>query len=297
MRNGWVAIAAVTLTLSMSVAAQNTPLAFDAVSVHQAAPGTRAVQRILPTRIDFVSTPLRTVLFGAFRITDVAEASVPAWTMDVRVDIQATYPTGATPAQVPEMLQTLLKDKFELVTHIEPRRIDGYELIVASDGLKIPEVQAVNDLEKDFSRTGPPISNDSISEGFNGTVRSMVLPTEIGGRTVTERSLYELRTLPNGVQRIDAIRITMREFASLLRLNLNRPVFDHTGLMGVFQFKTELDRLSSNLTTTDRNGNPFEPTGLSTFKAVEALGLKVQQLREPVPVLVVDKMNRTPTAD
>src|ERR671912_320989 len=147
---------------------------------------------------------------------------------------------------------------------------------------------AVSEFAKDFSKSGPRVSNESASEGFEGVVRQMLLPDEIGMRTVTGRSLYELRTLANGVQRIDAIRIALPEFAAILRLNLNRPVFDRTGLKGVYQFRTELDRMTSPIVTTDRNGNPFDPTGVSTFRAVEALGLKLQPLVAPVPVLVVD---------
>jgi len=228
------------------------------------------------------------------RLTDTAEASVPAWTMEVRFDIQATYPAGATAAQVPEMLQRLLKERFGLEAHTEPRRLDGYELVVGNDGIKMHEAESGNDIEKDFSKSGPRVSNESVSEGFDGPVRQMLLPDEIGFRTVTARSLYELRTLANGVQRIDAIRISMPEFASLLRLNVYRPVFDRTGLTGVYQFKTELDIISSPIALTDRDGNPRPPTGVSTFKAVEGLGLKLQELRAPVPVLVVDKINRTP---
>lgn len=47
----------------------------------------------------------------------------------------------------------------------------------------------------------------------------------------------------------------------------------------------------------DVNGNAIvrEPTGADTFKAVEGLGLKLEERREPLDVLVVDTINRTPT--
>jgi len=53
---------------------------------------------------------------------------------DVRVDIQATMPTGATVAQVPEMLQRLLAERFGMVVHRETRQVDGYELERPSAG-------------------------------------------------------------------------------------------------------------------------------------------------------------------
>ena len=53
---------------------------------------------------------------------------------DVRVDIQATMPPGATVAQVPEMLQRLLAERFGMVVHRETRQVDGYELERPSAG-------------------------------------------------------------------------------------------------------------------------------------------------------------------
>lgn len=292
----WGTAAVAALVLGASVVAQDGKVAFEAVSIRPSVRGTVRSERVLPTRIDFVNQPLGRVLFRAFQLTDLSEAVMPAWLMDTSFDIQATYPEGITRAQVPEMLQTLLKERFGLVTHTEPRRIDGYELVVGKDGIKMQEVEPVNDLAKDFTKSGPRVSNESVSESFDGTVRQMALPEEIGFRTVTARSFYELRTAANGIQRIDAIRISMPEFALLLKLNVGRPVFDKTGLAGVYQFKTELDRLTSPLLATIAgNRVSSEPTGVSTFRAVEALGLKLRELRTPVDVLIVDNINRMPT--
>jgi len=287
----------IAAALGISLAAQNAgKLAFEAATVRPSVQRTPMAQRVLPTRIDFVNTPLRTVVFIAFRITDVTEASIPDWTIEARFDIQATYPAGATAALLPEMLQTLLKDRFGLVAHTEPRRIQGYELVVGKDGVKMREVEAVDELEKDFSNApGPRLTNDSTTESPSGKSRSILIPEEIGYRRITARSFWELRTTAEGVQRIDATRMSMPEFAGLLRLNVGKPVFDKTGLTGVYQFKTELDRMTSSLSNTDRNGNLREPTGVSTFRAIENLGLTLQELRTPVNVLVVDNVNRTPT--
>jgi uncharacterized protein (TIGR03435 family) len=125
----------------------------------------------------------------------------------------------------------------------------------------------------------------------------MVVADPIGFRIVTARSLFEVRTLANGVQRVDATRITMPQFATLLRQNLGRPVFDRTGLGGVYQFKTDLDVVASPMVIpgSDARSAAGDPTGISTFKSVESLGLKLQALRGPLQILVVDKVNRKPT--
>jgi len=277
-----------------------TRIAFDVATVRPSAPGTRGAQRVLPGRIEFVGTSLRTVLFTAFRIENVVEASSPAWLLDARFDIQGTYPAGATAAQVPEMLQTLLRDRFGLVTHTEPRRVDGYELVVGKDGIKMREVEPVDELNHDFTTpSGQKPAVDFVADTAEGPVRSMVIPGEVGSRTVTARSRYETRTTLNRTTLVDATRISMRELVSLLKVNLDRPVYDRTGLTGVYQFKVELDvsQMALRIVTADKDGNPInrDPTGVSTFKAIEGLGLKLQELRAPLDVLIVDKIERTPT--
>jgi uncharacterized protein (TIGR03435 family) len=253
---------------------------------------------VAAARLDFVNTSLRTLVLAAFRI-DAFQLSAPTWLNDVRFDIQATFPAEAR-AQVPAMLQRLLVERFGLVSHVEPRRIDAYELVVGKDGLKIPEVEAVNELDRDFSKDPSGTSaNDGMRETIAGPVRTMIIPELIGSRTVTARSLFVSRTTPRQTTEIDATRITMAEFAGLLHVNLDRPVLDKTGLRGVYRFKVELDRSAMAVrvltTVPDRGLALNEPTGVSTFKAVEALGLRLDERRAPIDVLVIDRIERTPT--
>jgi uncharacterized protein (TIGR03435 family) len=51
--------------------------------------------------------------------------------------------------------------------------------------------------------------------------------------------------------------------------------------------------------TTDVNGNTIEvlPSGVSIFKSVERLGMKLEPGRSPIDVLVVDRVERTPTGN
>src|ERR1041384_5429327 len=56
-----------------------------------------------------------------------------------RWDIMATMPPGADNAQVPEMLQTLLAERFKLEFHRESKEHNAYALTVAKTGLKMKE--------------------------------------------------------------------------------------------------------------------------------------------------------------
>ncbi len=95
--------------------------------------------------------------------------------------------------------------------------------------------------------------------------------------------------------------MTMGEFARLLALNVDRPVIDKTGLTGLYEFKVELDVSQSALRVirqagvSERTPDLDEPTGVSTFAAVERLGLKLEERRAPFDILVVDRIERQPT--
>src|SRR5688572_21074126 len=93
-------------------------------------------RRLTDTRVD-VTAGLNIVLFWAFRAQYYEfQIFAPDWVNnDVRVEIQATMPPGTTVAQVPEMLQRLLAERFGMVVHRETRQMDGYELVVGPDGI------------------------------------------------------------------------------------------------------------------------------------------------------------------
>jgi uncharacterized protein (TIGR03435 family) len=161
-------------------------------------------------------------------------------------------------------------------------------------------VEPADDLTKDFSTTaGTKVLTDTV----DNDVRTM---TELRGgginiRSVSRKTLYE--SMVNGqTWQLTATRMTMNEFASLLRLHAERPVLNNTGLTGFYQFKIELPapdltRIRQGVNPTGVNGNTTvsDPPRLSVFDAVERLGLRLEPRRSPIDVIVVDKMNRTPT--
>ena len=143
-------------------------------------------QRLTDTRVD-IRAPMIWLLFWAFRAQYYEfQISAPDWVSDVRVDIQATVPAGATVSQVPEMLQRLLAERFGMVVHRETRQMDGYELVVGPDGIKMREVEPVNDLKTEFppqmDRNGRPPS-DITRETPDGTLRTISIPG--GTRRIT----------------------------------------------------------------------------------------------------------------
>src|SRR5688500_13591562 len=240
---------------------------------------------VTDSRVDFRGFRLLNLLWMAFRIEPLCCADrliAPNWLRDVTVDIQATIPAGGTRQQVPEMLQALLIQRFGLRTHVEARPTHGYELVVGKEGIRMKEVQAVNELEKVFPPgLSVPSVRNSVLETVDGPVRIMRLP--LGQRTITERTMYDRTSKQRGIFQYDAALMTMSESASILTLHTGRPVVDRTTLTGVYNFSIELPTppfavqgLAAAGITTAVDGTPInQPSGASAVKAVEQLGLKL----------------------
>ena len=114
-------------------------------------------------------------------------------------------------------------------------------------------------------------------------------------RTYTLRQTYE----------INAVRMTMPEFAALLSTNTGRPVLDRTNLTGIYAFSIELPsdawqvrmRASAGIATA-ADGTPLnEPVSVSVPRGVERLGLKLEPRRIPVDTIVIDHIERVPSAN
>jgi uncharacterized protein (TIGR03435 family) len=86
---------------------------------------------------------------------------------------------------------------------------------------------------------------------------------------------------------IDAHGITAAELAAWLRSELGRPVVDSTGLTGRYDFKLQWapDESQPN---SEGEMPPPDATGPSIFAAIRELGLKLEAVKGPVEVLVVD---------
>ena len=70
------------------------------------------------------------------------------------------------------------------------------------------------------------------------------------------------------------------------------PVVDQTGLPGAYNFKLDW----TPAVRAAARAFPDAPEGRTLFEAVEAqLGLKLEEQKHPIPVLVIDKVNRTPS--
>ena len=295
---------AVAFTTAVSLAAQTpaTPT-FEVATIRASAPDTRGGGRtVTETRVDFRNTPLFRVLLDAYEV-DEHRIAGPGWLKQTRFDIQATIPAGAARAQVPQMLQRLLADRFGLIAHVERRPVSVYALVVTGRGIKMLEVEPVNELTKSFPTAGGATSSDVV-EG-EGDKQTRTIMTTGGLKVVTTRALWDQRITNRGTWQVEATRMGMADLVMLLGGMVDRPVIDKTALTGVYQFKVELPGILATAGLTPRGGMTIvrdgtvavDPSGISVFRAVEGLGLKLESRRSPLDVFVVDKIARLPTAN
>ena len=91
----------------------------------------------------------------------------------------------------------------------------------------------------------------------------------------------------------------MAELVAVLARNMDQPVLDKTDLRGTYGFSVELPleaRLIESLARSPLGaGATLELPNISEAKAVESLGLRLERRRSPVEVVVIDKIDRTPT--
>jgi uncharacterized protein (TIGR03435 family) len=132
-------------------------------------------------------------------------------------------------------------------------------------------------------------------------------------RLITADTNYERKDSGRGSTIYDATRVTMVQLVDMVSSSVGKPVIDRTGLTGFYQFQIELPQnptigatvarvLERSGITTDVNGNPIdvkaldaEPVAGSPYKAVEGLGLKLENRRVPFDIVIVDKLEKTPT--
>lgn len=308
---------AVILTLGVSLSGQVVPRsAFEVASVRLVEKPTPSKRTITDTRVDLVSYPIQELILMAYNV-ERYRLVLPDWVIGagIWVEIHATLPAGGTAKQLPEMLRTLLAERFGMVAHVEPRPMDVYELTIASGGIKMREVEPFDDRKTVYPvmKGGPDSPFDSIVGSDNQT--RMIMSPDGGLRSITADSNYERKSTQHGTTKYDATRVRMPLLVEIVSSSVGRPVIDKTGLTGLYQFQIELP-LNPNIgltvaramersgITTTRTGDPInvnalntEPASGSAFKAVESLGLKLEARRLPFDVLVVDKLEKAPTAN
>jgi uncharacterized protein (TIGR03435 family) len=227
----------------------------------------RMATHIEGSRIRLEGYALRDLILQAFRVKD-QQLSGPAWMTDQRFSIEATMPPAATKDQEPEMLQSLLEERFGLKLRRELKEMSVYALIAAKGGPKLKEADP---------------DNPSARGGGNGAST----PGPAAGGPM---GIAMARSADGGAIRIAMSSQDMKGLADYLARRTDRPVIDMTGLKGKYaidlRFAPE-DEISGNA--------DLAPSLLMALQ--EQLGLRLDARKAPMEMLVIDRLEKTPTAN
>jgi uncharacterized protein (TIGR03435 family) len=263
--NGGMRLFAVLALLVANVFAQK---AFEVASIKPAtAPksGESRGSSTTPSGINWQSSLLRCVAV-AYGVRD-HQVSGPVWLADARFEIVAKAPAGSGEADFPEMMRTLLAVRFQLKAHTEPKEYSGFALVVGKDGPKL-------------TRSAPP-------PGGRGS---------LGGYPQVSR----IRLQGGGGGNVEYKDISMELLARNLTNLIGRPVLDETGLTGRYDIELEYTAFdSANGTGIRVVGGAAPPPeaepGDSLFTSIQKLGLKLKSRQVAGEVVIVDRIEKTPT--
>ena len=168
MKTSFVSIAGLfLLTPTAPAQSQRT---FEVASIKTAPPYTMEMvhsgkmklgMKVDGARAEFGATALTELIARAYRVRTF-QVSGPGWMNDERYDIVAKLPEGSTPDQIPEMLQSLLAERFQLRIHRDTKEFGVYALVVAKDGMKL--TPRPKDYDPNGKNIGRPMTLDAYAD-------------------------------------------------------------------------------------------------------------------------------------
>ncbi len=212
-----------------------------------------------PGGLNATNSEFTVLLEMAFQTRQIDLSRVPPSLRSERFDIVARSAGRITGDQYWKMLQSLLEDRFRLAYHIESRNVPVYTLNFANKSAKLgPRIS--NSAEADCPQNPTPANFCGVNTGLGALIGQ---------------------------------RVPMPRIARELSAFAGRPVLDHTGLTGAFDFQLIWTPDQGGPTAADKlkaAGNSLDSSGASFFPAVEEqLGLKLEPSHGQIEILVIDR--------
>jgi uncharacterized protein (TIGR03435 family) len=272
-------------------------------------------------RAEYTYMALRELIVLAYKVKPF-QITGPDWMVNTRFDIQAKMPDGSKKDDAPEMLQSLLEDRFKLTLHRETKEHAVLALVVGKGGPKLKESEAPKPIDENAPLKPGEVSMDTAE----GPVRMKADPKN-GTASVDmgAKGKYTYKMDPGTMtMHLEATQVTMSGFADMLSQFLQmqqagggaKTVVDMTELKGNYQVAFDFSladlmamaRAAGADIPAGMGGAPggvpagapaaSEPSGGSTItEAVIALGLKLEQRRAPVEQIIIDHLEKTPTGN
>jgi len=208
-------------------------------------------------RVDVRGMTLKVIIAAVNKLPEDM-VSGPAWLGTERYDIVAKANPTSKDDQLFEMARTMLAERFKLVSHTEKKTVSAYALIIGKKGAAMTP--------------------------HTGTGATECTPA-VGRQGLAHRECHAM---------------TMAVFAGMIPQIApgyieGLQVVDQTGLSGAFDFELNwMGRGVYNAAMSNTNGGTPSDPPVSFFDAVDKLGLKLENRKLPLDMIVVDSVLRVP---
>jgi uncharacterized protein (TIGR03435 family) len=272
---------------SPEVARQLPPadLQFEVAVINPAPPKTKhTVNEVNGHEAIFRGATMQFLIMYSYNVNEAMLVDIPPWFLSTRWDIKAKAPTDPASKNpqvdiedLKAMFRSLLADRFKLKVHTEMRPVDGWVMVASA-----PKLKKAADTEMRPTCNGPAL------DGKDPRIANPVLTGLVTCRNVS-----------------------MAEFAdrlsSVLSDDFKTPVVDGTGLTGRYDLQLSYTKdmraaawaktPATAPATADSAPGASDPSGaISLMDAFQRqLGLKFEQQKRPMQVLVLDHIEETPT--
>ena len=270
-------LATVLACITRSAHAQTADV-FEVASIKPRTGDRAAGGTTSPDRFVRADTTLRELIRFAFNVQDFQIEGGPAWIASSRFEVNAKAPSAPSgPDGMRALVRRLLEDRFTLRTHVESREMATYDLLGGRLGEKLR--RSTLDCEA-IVASGTATADDLA----RCDLRFRPKMVDSGGRP----SIQSMTLIVQGVR--------LARLATLLQNEVERIVTDKTGLDGTFDL--ELEFAPQGRRPVGLPGPPSPPSdGPPLATALqEQLGLKLESVRGPVPVIIIERAE-LPTPD
>lgn len=250
--------------------------------VFRAGPGTDDPERITYSRVTLLRLlhyAYSTEGYDLVHGLDWDQFSGPDWLASEYYYIDAKVPPGTTKEQLRLMWQSLLAERFHLRTHLATKEFTVYELSVAKGGSKLRR-----------SGEGPAKQEPGFPVPAAGSRHGMsMVPPRNVRQTFRSFSMAEFIQMLAWTVSAESSQV----YPGYMTLG---KVVDKTGLDGTYDFTLEFaGRFQSGAYPAPLPDGQLD-TAPDLFTALQQqLGLKLEEKKAPLNVLVVDHVDRVPT--
>jgi uncharacterized protein (TIGR03435 family) len=125
-------------------------------------------------------------------------------------------------------------------------------------------------------------------------VNAMVLTVAKGGHKLKEVEQEGSPSFSTGKLNLSGKGATITQLISFLSREIRLPIVDQTGLTGRYDYFMDINAYITD-EMRNQSGPPVEAPSIIANALQAQLGLKVEAKKMPLEVLVIDKMEKTPT--